>query len=165
MSIAAIGQWADKIEITSNFKKTQKNGFFCPIFEVFFILSAWLQYLTLKPNCIKFVKLWDHLQVMICLNSEMEKFLCKWLLIFVREFPNFSLNSKQDYYAYYQLIINWRWRLSNYQALWFIFEMFCFFLKKNVTSFNTLSLIQIASQRTHRPDIKNNLACYLHKDW
>ena len=32
-------------------------GNFCPIFEVFFTLTAWLQCLTLKPNCIK--TLWN----------------------------------------------------------------------------------------------------------
>ena len=45
---------AVKIEITSkNIKKWPKNGNFYPIFEVFFILTAWSQYMTLEPNCIK----------------------------------------------------------------------------------------------------------------
>ena len=30
-----------------------KNGNFCPILEVFFILTAWSQYQKLKPNPIK----------------------------------------------------------------------------------------------------------------
>ena len=33
---------------------------------------------------------------------------------------------KQYYFAYYQLIISWRWRLSSYQALFVNLEIFCF---------------------------------------
>ena len=49
---------AVKIEITSkNLKKWPKNGTFWPIFEVFFILTAWLQYLTLKHIVQKICKI------------------------------------------------------------------------------------------------------------
>ena len=49
---------AVNIETTSkNIKKWQKNGNSYLIFEVFFILTAWSQYLTLEPNCIK--DLWN----------------------------------------------------------------------------------------------------------
>ena len=37
-------------------KKQPKNGHFYHIFQFFFILGAWLQYLTLVYNCIQFLR-------------------------------------------------------------------------------------------------------------
>ena len=75
---------AVKTEITSkNLKKWQKNCHFCHIFESF---TAWLQHLTLKPDCIKNLwNFWDHSKVQICLNSEMGKILFKWLWVLFKK--------------------------------------------------------------------------------
>ena len=62
MSIAAT------IQFELDIKKITKKGKFCPIFEVFFILTARLQYFTLKTQLYKiFVKFGDHPQFWICL--------------------------------------------------------------------------------------------------